>query len=146
MRIHSDILPDVLVRYARLPRSRVMQTIRQLKAAGRISAGRPYAPPIVAKDVARLVLGLASPSSGRAPEFERDVGGLRGPDGTAEAALVNIIETGQFEGQIAVAHSFVEVRTPSSVHLYGEVPVGAVSLVVIPISAVHSISKEIINV
>ncbi|MER8921698.1 hypothetical protein [Mesorhizobium sp. M0802] len=148
MRIHSDLLPDVLVSETRLPRPFVCQVIRQAKAAGRISAGRPYAPPLTARDIARLVLALSAASPGTAVGHERDVGRLPLSEGdgpaTVEAAIVALIEADQASGQIAIAPSFVEIRSPE-LAAFGSLPAGANTFFVIPIAAVQAIARTLLT-
>ncbi|MER9494100.1 hypothetical protein NKI86_19980 [Mesorhizobium sp. M0320] len=149
MRIHSDLLPDVLVSETRLPRPFVCQVIRQAKAAGRISAGRPFAPPLTARDIARLVLALSAASPGTAVAHERDVGRLPLSEGdgpaTVEAAIVALIEADQASGQIAIAPSFVEIRSPASGATYGSLPEGAATIFVISTSAVQAIACTLLK-
>lgn len=149
MRIHTDVLPDVLVRETRLPRPFINQTIRHLKAAGRIAAGRPYAPPLTARDIARIVLALSATSPGTAVAHERAVGRLTLADGdgpaTVEAAIVALIEASASSGQVAVNSAFVEIRHPEGSATYGTLPEGATTIFVIPTSAVHAIAGGLIN-
>lgn len=149
MRVHSDLLPDTLVRETRLPRPFVNQTIRHMKAAGRISAGRPYAPPITARDIARLALALSAATPGTAVAHERDVGRLIRSDSdgppTVEAAVIALIEADQASGQIAIANAFVEIRSPGGAATYGALPVGATTIFVIPIFAVNAIARTLIT-
>ncbi|TIN94613.1 MAG: hypothetical protein E5Y03_31865 [Mesorhizobium sp.] len=148
MRVHTDILPDVLVSHTRLPRPFVTQVIRQMKAAGRISAGRPYAPPLTARDIARLVLALSAPSPGSAVGHERDVGRLHRTDGqgepTAEAEIIALIERASPSGQIAITGAFVEIRSPDLV-AYGSLPDGANTFFVIPIAAMQAIAGTLLT-
>jgi hypothetical protein len=135
-RLHSDVLPDVLVKHTGLPRPRVTQTIRQLKAGGRIAAGRPFAPPLTARDVARLVLALSARSPSTAVAHEREVGRIRLTEGigepTAEAAIIATI---------------VEVRQPSGSSVYGTLDGhGFTALNIIPIPTVRAIACQLIEI
>ena len=95
MRLHSQVLPDAIVRNTRLPRTLVTTTIRHLKEAGRIPRGYRHAPPLSPRDLARIILGLSAMSPTAAVEHERAVGRLPLAEGdgeaTAEDALVAII-------------------------------------------------------
>jgi hypothetical protein len=145
MRIHSDQLPDSIVRHFRQPRPRVDQTLRGLKAASRIPAGRPFAPPLDARDVARITIGLAAPTSGGAVAFEREVGRLTDNAGrTAESAMA-AIASGAEADQVAVAADFVEIRSAGIATVFGLVPAGVVRLTVIPAAAIRAVGQEIIG-
>lgn len=149
MRIHSDILPDCLVRETRQPRPFICQVIRHMKAAGRIAAGRPYAPPLTPRDIARQILALSAASPGTAVAHERDVGRLALSDGdgppNAEAAIISLIEAQAMPGQIAISPSSVEIRSPIGSATYGKPPDGAVVVFVIPIAAVQAIAQTLIT-
>ncbi|MER9533282.1 hypothetical protein NKI89_26230 [Mesorhizobium sp. M0309] len=148
MRVHTDLLPDTLVSETRLPRPFINQTIRQMKAAGRISAGRPFAPPLTARDIARLVLALSAASPGTAVNHERDVGRLAISEGAGppavEAAIVSLINAPPTSGQIAIASSFVEIRSPE-LAAFGSLPAGANTFFVIPIAAVQAIARTLLT-
>lgn len=62
-----DLIPDAVVSLTRLPRQHVSATIRFLKERGHISTGRPYAPPLNDREIARIVLALAAPARRHIP-------------------------------------------------------------------------------
>ncbi|MGX9574079.1 hypothetical protein [Mesorhizobium sp. f-mel] len=95
--IHGVVLPDVLVRNTRIPRPRVIQTLRRLKEASRITDGRAYAAPLSSLDVGRIVLALSATTPIDCADHESGIGSLPLAAGddlgkTAEAALMRLVD------------------------------------------------------
>ncbi|CAH2408004.1 conserved hypothetical protein [Mesorhizobium ventifaucium] len=68
-----------------------------------------------------------------------------GGSATVEAAIVALIDTSQAAGQIAIASSFAEIRTPSGSATYGVLPEGATNIFVIPIAAMKAIAGTLLT-
>ncbi|MFD1985904.1 hypothetical protein ACFSOZ_26000 [Mesorhizobium newzealandense] len=126
----------------------MVQTLRRAKEAARIGSGRPFAPPIAERDIARMLLALSAPSPSRAVEHEKATGRLVSPDGlTVESAIMALLSADATEGQIAVSQDgrFVEIRTLDGVRTFGSPCGGFVSVFIIPIAAIVVIGGELLN-
>lgn len=79
-----------------LPIRTVRQTVDALKARDRIGSGRPISPPITARDLARIILALTSPTLRGCVDHEMRLGAISlfTGDGqpTVETQLSDMIE------------------------------------------------------
>lgn len=86
----------VIARELGLTIAHVHNAVRRLREAGHIESGRPVAPPLTSRDLARMILGQCAQLPVNAPEIESKIGALPRISGdgatTAETELTDILD------------------------------------------------------